>query len=51
MHEVMAKHVVNGSMPGLVSLVARHHDLDVQAIGTKADAARDDLAATTRGVQ
>jgi hypothetical protein len=30
MHEVMAKHVVNGSMPGLVSLVARHHDLDVQ---------------------
>jgi CubicO group peptidase (beta-lactamase class C family) len=36
MHEAMAAHVAGGSMPGLVSLVARHDDVDVQAIGTKA---------------
>jgi CubicO group peptidase (beta-lactamase class C family) len=36
MHDGMATHVASGSMPGLVSLVARHDDVDVQAIGTRA---------------
>jgi CubicO group peptidase (beta-lactamase class C family) len=55
MHDGMATHVASGSMPGLVSLVARHDDVDVQAIGTRAfgDAepiGRDAIASLTKPV-
>ena len=33
MHEVMAGHVEAGDMPGLVTLVSRHGEIDVDAIG------------------
>jgi CubicO group peptidase (beta-lactamase class C family) len=36
MREVMARHVDDGSMPGLVALVSRHGEVDVEAIGKAA---------------
>jgi CubicO group peptidase (beta-lactamase class C family) len=33
MHEVMAGHVDSGNMPGLVALVSRHGEVDVDVIG------------------
>jgi CubicO group peptidase (beta-lactamase class C family) len=36
MHDVMAGHVENGSMPGLVALVSRHGEVHVDAIGKTA---------------
>jgi CubicO group peptidase (beta-lactamase class C family) len=36
MHEIMARHVENGSMPGLVTLVSRHGEVYVDAIGNMA---------------
>jgi CubicO group peptidase (beta-lactamase class C family) len=36
MRDVMAAHVDNGSMPGLVALVSRHGDVHVEAIGKSA---------------
>jgi hypothetical protein len=36
MHDVMAGHVENGSMPGLVTLVSRHGEIHVDAIGDMA---------------
>jgi CubicO group peptidase (beta-lactamase class C family) len=33
MHDIMARHVENGSMPGLVSLVSRHGEVHIDAIG------------------
>jgi len=36
MHDVMARHVENGSMPGLVALVGRHGEVQVDAIGNMA---------------
>jgi hypothetical protein len=36
MHDVMAGHVNDGSMPGLVTLVSRHGETDVDAIGMQA---------------
>src|SRR6266446_5959870 len=33
MHDVMAGYVDNGSMPGLVTLVSRHGEMQVDAIG------------------
>ena len=35
-HEIMARHVENGSMPGLVTLVSRHGEVYVDAIGNMA---------------
>ena len=34
LHEVMAGHVQRGTTPGLVSVVSRRGDVDIQAIGT-----------------
>jgi len=36
MHDIMARHVENGSMPGLVTLVSRHGEVQVDAIGNMA---------------
>ena len=36
MHDVMARHVDSGDVPGLVTLISRHGDVNVDAIGTKA---------------
>ena len=36
MHDVMAAHVASGRMPGLVTLVSRHGEAHVDAIGTMA---------------
>ncbi|HKD31087.1 MAG TPA: serine hydrolase domain-containing protein [Xanthobacteraceae bacterium] len=36
MHDVMAAHVASGRMPGLVTLVSRHRETHVDAIGTMA---------------
>src|SRR5436190_23475647 len=36
MHDVMARHVDRGDVPGLVTLVARRDALDVDAIGSMA---------------
>ena len=36
LRDVMASHVERGSLPGLVALVARHGDVHVEMIGTKA---------------
>lgn len=36
MHDVMAGHVERGEMPGLVTLVSRHGEVYVDAIGDKA---------------
>lgn len=36
MHEIMARHVENGSMPGLVTLVSRGGEVQVDAIGNMA---------------
>ncbi len=36
MHDVMARHVDGGEVPGLVTLISRHGEVHVDAIGTKA---------------
>jgi CubicO group peptidase (beta-lactamase class C family) len=36
MHDVMARHVDGGEVPGLVTLISRHGDVHVDTIGTKA---------------
>src|SRR5882672_8880509 len=36
MHEIMACHVENGSMPGLVALVSRHGEVHLDVIGNVA---------------
>src|SRR6267142_3769713 len=36
MHEIMACHVENGSMPGLVALVSRHGEVHLDVIGNLA---------------
>ena len=36
MHDVMARHVDSGEVPGLVTLISRHGDVHVDTIGTKA---------------
>ena len=36
LHDVMADHVDNGNMPGLVTLVSRHGEIHVDAIGSLA---------------
>ena len=36
MHDVMARHVDSGEVPGLVTLVSRHGEVHVDTIGTKA---------------
>src|SRR6267142_2560334 len=36
MHDVMAGHVARGDAPGIVTLVSRHGEVHVDAIGTKA---------------
>ncbi|HEY0993962.1 MAG TPA: serine hydrolase domain-containing protein [Kofleriaceae bacterium] len=36
MHEVMRRHVDNGQLPGVVTLVSRHGEVHVDAIGTLA---------------
>jgi CubicO group peptidase (beta-lactamase class C family) len=33
MHDIMSRHVENGSMPGLVTLVSRHGEVHLDAIG------------------
>src|SRR5258708_7425006 len=33
MHDIMSRHVENGSMPGLVTLVSRHGEVHFDAIG------------------
>jgi len=36
MHDIMSRHVENGSMPGLVTLVSRHGEVHFDAIGALA---------------
>jgi CubicO group peptidase (beta-lactamase class C family) len=36
LHDALAEHVESGALPGLVALVARHDDLDIDVIGTMA---------------
>src|SRR5262249_21246278 len=36
MHDVMARHVDSGEVPGLVTLISRHGEVHVDTIGTKA---------------
>ena len=35
-HDVMARHVDSGEVPGLVTLISRHGEVHVDTIGTKA---------------
>ena len=47
MHDVMAGHVERGYVPGMVTLVSRHGDLHVEAIGTKDAGGRDPMRRDT----
>src|SRR5947207_668491 len=47
MHDVMAGHVERGAVPGLVTLVARHGEVHVDAIGMKAQGGSDRVARDT----
>jgi len=46
MHDVMTGHVERGTLPGLVTLVARRGEVHVDAIGTKALGERDRCGGT-----
>jgi CubicO group peptidase (beta-lactamase class C family) len=48
LHDVLASHVARGEVPGLVSLVSRGHEVEVEAIGSKtAGAAVDPMRRDT----
>src|SRR5215470_8263856 len=47
MHDVMARHVESGSVPGLVTLISRHGDVHVDAIGMKANGGGDRMQRDT----
>jgi len=47
MHETMARHVESGRMPGLVTLVSRHGETHVDAIGVKAFGGKEPMRPTT----
>ena len=47
MHDVMARHVDNGEVPGLVTLISRHGEVHVDTIGTKAVGSSDPMRRDT----
>jgi len=47
MHETMARHVESGRMPGLVTLVSRHGETHVDAIGVKAFGGKEPMRRDT----
>jgi len=47
MHDVMAGHVERGEVPGIVTLVSRHAEVHVDAIGTKAVGGGDPMRRDT----
>ena len=47
MHDVMAGHVERGEMPGLVTLVSRHGEVHVDALGMKAIGGNDPMRRDT----
>jgi CubicO group peptidase (beta-lactamase class C family) len=47
MHDVMARHVDNGEVPGLVTLISRHGEVHVDTIGTKAVGGGDPMRRDT----
>jgi CubicO group peptidase (beta-lactamase class C family) len=47
MHDVMARHVESGSVPGLVTLISRRGDVHVDAIGMKANGGDDRMERDT----
>jgi len=47
MHDVMAGHVERGAVPGLVTLVSRHGEVHVDAIGMKAAGGSDPMRRDT----
>jgi hypothetical protein len=46
MHDVMATHVEQGRVPGLVALVSRRGEVHVEAVGTKAVGGSDPMPGT-----
>src|SRR5262249_36928709 len=47
MHDVMARHVDSGEVPGLVTLISRHGEVHVDTIGTKAVGGGDPMRRAT----
>src|SRR5258708_2468636 len=47
MHDVMAGHVARGALPGLVTLISRHGETHVDAIGAKAVGGDDPMRRDT----
>ena len=47
MHDVMAGHVEHGEVPGIVTLVSRHGEVHVDAIGMKAAGGSDPIRRDT----
>lgn len=47
MHDVLANHIRLGTLPGLVTLVSRHGEMHVDAIGTKAVGGNDPMQRDT----
>ena len=47
MHDVMAGYVERGDVPGIVTLVSRHGEVEVDAIGMKAAGGRDPMRRDT----
>ena len=47
MHNVMARHVDSGEVPGLVTLISRHGEVHVDTIGTKAVGSSDPMRRDT----
>ena len=43
MHDVMAVHVDRGALPGVVTLISRHGEVHVDAIGMKSVGGRDPI--------
>ena len=47
MHDVMARHVDSGEVPGLITLISRHGEVHVATIGTKAVGGGDPMRRDT----
>src|SRR5881628_3619817 len=51
MHDAMTRHVANGRLPGLVTLVSRRGETHVDAIGMKAFGGREPMRRDTIMIQ
>ena len=47
MHDVMARHVEHGGVPGLVTLISRRGEVHVDAIGTMAAGGKNPMRRDT----